>query len=128
LPSPLIFQNRAITKKVFYWDIAFEIRIFTGPVLYFCAFLDIHRGVGQHHEEDEVEAQERRLARISITIVWLFIVCHMWKLIPTGYEAYNSDDGLNVTQWPFSLVVIEYISHSLIVLNSAVNFLIYVFL
>jgi hypothetical protein len=29
LTSPLIFQNRAITKKVFYLDITFEIRMFT---------------------------------------------------------------------------------------------------
>jgi hypothetical protein len=29
LTSPLIFQNRAITKKVFYLYIAFEIRMFT---------------------------------------------------------------------------------------------------
>ena len=76
----------------------------------------------------EMEAKERRLARISITIVWLFIVCHVWKLIPTIYECFNSENGLEVPEWPFGLVVIEYISHSLIVLNSAVNFLIYVFL
>jgi hypothetical protein len=29
----LIFQNRAITKKVFYWDTAFEIRMFTLYIL-----------------------------------------------------------------------------------------------
>ena len=52
----------------------------------------------------------------------------MWKSIPTIYECYYSGDGLQVPEWPFSLVVIEYISHTLIVFNSAVNFLVYLFL
>ena len=26
-------------------------------------------------------SQERRLTRISISIVWLFVFCHMWKLV-----------------------------------------------
>ena len=77
---------------------------------------------------DEVKAQERRLARISIAIVWLFIVCHMWKLIPTIYESTHSEDGIDVSNWPFWLTAIEYISHSLIVFNSAVNFLVYILL
>ncbi len=70
--------------------------------------------------------RERRLARISISIVWLFVVCHVWKLIPTAYEALHSDDGLNVDSWPFWLIIIEHVSHTLITFNSAVNFLIYV--
>jgi len=72
--------------------------------------------------------QEQRLARISTSIVWLFLLCHTWRMFPTFYEFWYSDNGLNVPEWPFSLVVIEYISHSLILLNSAVNFLIYVFM
>ena len=35
--------------------------------------------------------KESRLARISISIVWLFIFCHVWKLIPTIYELANSE-------------------------------------
>jgi hypothetical protein len=73
-------------------------------------------------------AQEQRLARISTSIVWLFLLCHLWRMIPTVYEYWNSDNGLNVTTWPYGLVVIEHISHSLILFNSAVNFLIYVFM
>jgi hypothetical protein len=55
-------------------------------------------------------------------------LCHLWRMIPTVYEYWNSDNGLNVAVWPYSLVVIEHISHSLILFNSAVNFLIYVFM
>ena len=76
----------------------------------------------------QCHVQEQRLARISTSIVWLFLICHTWRMIPTFYEFWNSDNGLNVLEWPFSLVVIEHISHSLIVLNSAINFLIYVFM
>lgn len=72
--------------------------------------------------------QEKRLARISVCIVWLFIFCHFWRIIPTVYEFLNSEDGLKLEVWPYPLVVVEYVSHTLIVLNSAVNFLIYVFL
>ena len=35
--------------------------------------------------------KESRLTRISISIVWLFIVCHVWKLIPTIYELIYSE-------------------------------------
>ena len=30
---------------------------------------------------------ENRLTRISLVIVWMFIFCYIWKLIPTMYEA-----------------------------------------
>ena len=76
----------------------------------------------------QCHAQEQRLARISTSIVWLFLLCHTWRMIPTFYEFWNSDNGLNVPEWPFSLVVIEHVSHSLILLNSAINFLVYIFM
>ena len=41
-------------------------------------------------------SQERRLARISISIVWLFMFCHAWRAVPTFYEALHSADGLSV--------------------------------
>ena len=43
-------------------------------------------------------SQERRLARISISIVWLFMFCHAWRAVPTLYEAANSPDGLEVSK------------------------------
>ena len=64
---------------------------------------------------------EARLTRIALAIVWLFIFCHAWRLIPTIYEAlYPGDD-----QWPTWILHVHGISHSFIVFNSAVNFLLY---
>ena len=69
--------------------------------------------------------QEQKLTRISILIVWLFLFCHIWKLFPTAYEAGYSTDGLSHTDWPFWVLIVEYLSHLLITLNSTINFLIY---
>ena len=91
---------------------------------------------------------ERRLTRISQGIVVLFLMCHVWKLIPTTYEAIEScqkwsseqpliggqndktDEGMGavVTQWPKSMVTINDISHLLLATNSAINFLMYIVL
>jgi len=81
-----------------------------------------------NHSVQHNNVQEQRLARISTSIVWLFILCHIWRMIPTVYEYLNSNNGLEVAVWPTALDVIENISHSLILTNSAVNFLIYVFM
>ena len=40
----------------------------------------------QYSYENLLRKKESRLTRISISIVWLFIICHIWKLIPTIYE------------------------------------------
>ena len=74
--------------------------------------------------------KETRLARISLCIVWLFIFCHVWKLIPTTYETFFTDDGgvgLKI-DWPDWLTIVKEISHTLITINSALNFLIYIVL
>lgn len=65
---------------------------------------------------------EARLTRIALAIVWLFIFCHAWRLIPTIYEALYPNDVSNLPNWLFH---VHGISHSLIVFNSAVNFLLY---
>ena len=67
--------------------------------------------------------REKRLTRISLTIVWLFLFCHAWKLIPTAYEFIFGDE-----YFPDWTHFIKHLSHALIVLNSSVNFLIYVIL
>lgn len=67
--------------------------------------------------------RENRLTRISLTIVWLFLFCHVWKLIPTLYELIYSDD-----EFPFWMFYVKQLSHALIVINSSLNFLIYVVL
>ena len=67
--------------------------------------------------------RETRLTRISLMIVWLFMFCHIWKLIPTFYEVFYGEVNFAELKW---LQNIKDISHALIVLNSSVNFLIYV--
>ena len=63
---------------------------------------------------------EARLTRISLAIVWLFIFCHVWRLLPTIYEAVYPN-----LEWPNWVSHVTGISHSFIVFNSAVNFLLY---
>eukprot|EP00095_Tigriopus_kingsejongensis_P012051 maker-scaffold90_size386344-snap-gene-2.26 protein:Tk12051 transcript:maker-scaffold90_size386344-snap-gene-2.26-mRNA-1 annotation:"GJ13605" len=72
-------------------------------------------------------SREKRMGLVSLWIVWLFLFCHVWKLIPTAYEVIMSQDevGLEIADWPHWVVVVEKLSHTLITLNSSVNFLIY---
>ena len=73
------------------------------------------------------KSKERRLAYVSLYIAWLFIFCHVWKLIPTSYEVLMSKDDVGmIVDWPPWLDIMEAISHTLITLNSSMNFLIYV--
>lgn len=66
--------------------------------------------------------REVRLTRISLAIVWLFLFCHFWKFIPSIYELAYRDEQ----EFPAWVKNIQHVSHVLIVLNSSVNFLIYV--
>ena len=177
----------------------------------------VHKDSFLQSYENLLRKKESRLTRISICIVWLFILCHVWKLIPTVYELLYSEvkiwyviikvieslgmilivftikeifsahlryfaknyviflgkvtwflelatttlycerhiinylipsdsvtlvillcnflkfkpffqDGLELAQWPNWLTTIKHLSHTLIALNSAVNFLIYAIL
>ena len=74
--------------------------------------------------------REKKLAYVSLYIVWLFIFCHVWKLIPTGYEILMAKDdiGLEIDTWPGWLDMIEKVSHTLITLNSTLNFFVYLVL
>jgi len=91
----------------------------------------------RRHSSTSETKKELRLARISICIVWLFLFCHVWKLVPTIYSTFITDDsenqnedialGINVN-YPDWLVNLEDISHTLITLNSSLNFLIYIVL
>jgi hypothetical protein len=69
--------------------------------------------------------RENRLTRISLAIVWLFLFCHIWKIIPSAYEM---TIGRPLREGPEWLEYIQQVSHALILLNSSVNFLIYVML
>ena len=72
--------------------------------------------------------QENRLTRISLGIVSLYIACHFWRVLPTAYEALYSEDGTVLSHWPKWLIHVYHLSHTLIVTNSAINFLLYVVL
>ena len=66
---------------------------------------------------------ERRITRIATAIVWLFVFCHVWRVIPTMYEAVY-----RTTNFPYYIEQLLHVSHTLIVFNSAVNFLLYTLL
>lgn len=63
---------------------------------------------------------EARITRIALAIVWLFIFCHMWRLIPNAYELFFKPE--KDPDWLLHMIGI---SHTLIVFNSAVNVLLY---
>ncbi len=93
------------------------------------------RGSQYHHGEllrrsnsPVCRRRENRLTRISLAIVWLFLFCHIWKMIPSAYEMLVGEDGVDGGESPTWMLHIQKISHALIVLNSSVNFLIYVML
>ena len=46
--------------------------------------------------------QENRLTRISLSIVSLFVACHIWRLVPTAYEAFHAaaDHTTVLVRWP----------------------------
>ena len=51
----------------------------------------VHKDSFLDNYENILRKKEGRLTRISICIVWLFIICHVWKLIPTVYELLYSE-------------------------------------
>ena len=75
-----------------------------------------------------VRRRELRLIRICVGIVSMFVCCHIWRLIPTLYEAIFDLDGTESKAWPLWLEHVSHLSHTLIVLNSSVNILLYIVL
>ena len=75
------------------------------------------------------------LAKVSIVIVFVFIVCHSIKWIPNIYELIQrmetkmeevkQQEDENDVKWPLWIESVTQISHFLTVLNSSVNFYIY---
>ena len=87
-----------------------------------------HGGTRNGFRSRHPNAQEARLTRISLSIICLYLICHIWKLIPTFYEAFNGDVENPLPAWPDWLDTIKNLSHVLVVFNSAVNFLLYLIL
>lgn len=85
-----------------------------------------HGGQRSGSRRQQPNAQEARLTRISVSIICLYLFCHIWKLIPTLYESlYGAVDH---HQWPLWVEFIKNMSHVLVMFNSAVNFLLYLIL
>ena len=82
---------------------------------------DVNSGRLRRSNSSVCRRRENRLARISLSIVWLFLFCHAWKLLPTAYEAFVGE----IAGGPIWLRHVQHISHAMIVLNSSLNFLIY---
>ncbi|CAB4058169.1 unnamed protein product [Lepeophtheirus salmonis] len=81
-----------------------------------------------YSSRDSIIQKERRLTIISLCVISIFILCHIWKVIPTIVEASYSTDGLDHSNWPKWVLTIEKISHTMISLNSVINFLLYIIL
>ena len=70
-----------------------------------------------------LRTKEARLTRIGLGIVSLYVLCHIWRLVPTIYELiYGSENH------PIWYKHMTGFSHNMIVLNSAINFLLYLVL
>ena len=81
----------------------------------------------------EPSAQEKRLTRISIAITIIYILCHMWKIPLSIYEAWytithNTTIMNHTVWWDMVYEMVNDISHLLILANSAFNFIIYLLL
>ena len=91
-----------------------------------------HRHHGYQENEPSIKTNKRlkisevMLAKVSIVIVFVFIMCHSIKWIPNIYELlqrlHTEEECIH---WPPWVESITQISHFLTVLNSSVNFYIY---
>ena len=71
-----------------------------------------------------LRTKEARITRIALGIVSLYILCHIWRLVPNIYDViYGSDK-----QYPRWLEHLVGFSHIMVVFNSAINFLLYLVL
>lgn len=75
--------------------------------------------------KNRINTNEIRLAKVSLAMVLIFIICHSVKWIPNICELISrikNDGKLMPIPWVFS---IEPLSHFLAVFNSSINFFIY---
>ena len=73
-----------------------------------------------------LKAKEIFLARVSLVITFVFMVCHSIRWIPNIYELIQRFTYAEI-QWPYWVESVTCISHFLTVVNSSVNFYIYYF-
>ena len=69
---------------------------------------------------------EVMLAKFSLFIILVLIICHSIKWIPNVYELVERIQGADENvNWPLWIQSVSQISHFLTVLNSSVNFYVY---
>ena len=73
------------------------------------------------------QKKDKNMAVVLICIVVMFILCQSLKIIPDIFEAFfcNHDDDTSACQSPFALEILISVSHLMLAVNSASNFLIY---
>ena len=73
------------------------------------------------------QKKDKNMAVVLICIVVMFILCQSLKIIPDIFEAFFCDhsDDISTCQSPFSLEILISVSHLMLAVNSASNFLIY---
>ena len=73
---------------------------------------------------DQNKTNEVALAKVSLTIVLIFILCHSVKWIPNIYELLRLSSQ-DKRQWPHWIESVTHVAHFLMSLNSSVNFYVY---
>ncbi|XP_023344148.1 FMRFamide receptor [Eurytemora carolleeae] len=72
--------------------------------------------------------RELALTQVSLVIVAVFLVCHGVRWIPNLWELSHTQEGQEMSEivWPAWITKTVQVSHVLTVLNSSVNFYIYI--
>jgi len=71
-------------------------------------------------QEGTLRRRERRMARISLLIVLIFVICHTLKTVPSIFELFGKDP-----REVAGCSVLTLVTHLLLATNSSVNFLVY---
>ena len=82
--------------------------------------------VNQLNEQQILKANEIMLARVSLVLSFVFIICHSIRWIPNVYELIQRiQEDNEYVDWPYWVEIITHLSHFMTVLNSSVNFYVY---
>eukprot|EP00095_Tigriopus_kingsejongensis_P005175 maker-scaffold237_size242172-snap-gene-1.31 protein:Tk05175 transcript:maker-scaffold237_size242172-snap-gene-1.31-mRNA-1 annotation:"fmrfamide receptor" len=93
----------------------------------------LFRGIRKRRRKSSANTPRRRevqLSKISIYIVFMFVICHSVRLIPNTYEmayTYSQDYDNELLPWPLWVARVTNVSHVLLTLVCSSNFFIYYF-
>ena len=73
---------------------------------------------------EQSKKNEVALAKVSLTIVLIFILCHSIKWIPNIYELLRLSSS-DKRKWPSWIESTTHVAHFLMSFNSSVNFYVY---